>query len=542
MSARFAFFPGRRVILILLVLLFTGILLFMDKPFCNPQRNIVTAPRMGEPDTPDREPAPNDPFAPAPSPAVDEHQYASAIPLDPVANLKPAAVSESFTVSVRVAGGQGMVSPVHQVVTAKGRAEVTITPSPGYRIESLQDNGQAKSALSPYLIYPVTKHHDLTVTFINDAPQVTIIEPGEGLPVLGRVTVRALIVDDGDLAGAELVVNGVTVQRVRKPAPQITEEVRIPGFIQTEDFSFAASPGGLQLSEEGELRQFLKDGRPVPLLCPDYELRDLQVLPERGWMLLSFGRDLSDSFGQRSPLLLLDPARSRASGLISPGFEILPSQQPGREAVELHEDGSLSFSVRDTLTGDLFLTHWSAAEGRRFRAYTSTDLPLPLPRSQIAWLEFSTEEEPLAEIDGNRVWTFIFDSQAEPPGPLHLAVRAWDQADASGEAGVTVTMTPIDLGLSGERRTVTHGPLNRQLGALNISVSAPQAAFSKLRLLRRTGDGAFVPQITFTPNQLNSGFQEYADRYLDADRIYRYRLEALDETGRVLGRSEELEL
>lgn len=527
---------------ILLALVLMGIITFMGAPSSRTVPAAAAETSMTRPADLPRDPVPEDPFKLALPADENEGQHAAAMNMEPLPDVQPAAEQAPFTVTVRVAGGQGMVSPVHQVVAAGNRAEVTFTPSPGYRIETLSDNGRPRIAAGAYVIGSVTENHELTVTFINYAPQVTLIEPGEGMPVLGRVTVRAQIVDDEDLAAAELLVNGVVVQRTRKPAPQIIPEGRIPGFIQTEDFTFAASPGGLQLSEDGSLRQILDDGRPVPLLCPDFELRDLQVLPERGWLLLSFGHDLSDSFGQRSPVLLLDPSRSRASGLVSSGFEILPSSVPGREPFELQEDGSLTFSVRDTLTGERSQAVWSAAEGRRFSPYSPTGMPSPLPRSQIAWLDFSPEDDPQAQESVDQIWTFTFDSLAEPAGPLDLVVRAWDRADALGQSAVTVHQTPVELTLSGQRQTVTIGSVSRPYGWLHLAIAAPDGSIDRLRLMRRTGNGTFVPQITFTPEQLAGRGLDYADKYLDHDRVYRYRLEALDAAGRVLGQSEEVDL
>ena len=167
---------------------------------------------------------------------------------------------------------------------------------------------------------------------------------------------------------------------------------------------------------------------------------------------------------------------------------------------------------------------------------------MPLPRSQIAWLEFWPESPPAYDSDPGQIWSFSFDSTNQEPGVLDLVVRAWDHARAFGDAYVTVTLSPVKLILEGERRSITVGSQSRHYAQFSISVSAERGQFARLRLMRRTDDGEFVPQVSYPAEQFAAGTVEYADKYLNPERVYRYRLEALDNAGRVMGRSEELSL
>lgn len=73
--------------------------------------------------------------------------------------------NDEFDVNAAVAGGDGTVSPPAQVVAYGDQATIQITASPGWRIETLVDNGVPVAPADPYVIDNVTANHDVAVTF-----------------------------------------------------------------------------------------------------------------------------------------------------------------------------------------------------------------------------------------------------------------------------------------------------------------------------------------------------------------------------------------
>jgi hypothetical protein len=315
----------------------------------------------------------------------------------------------------------------------------------------------------------------------------------------------------------------------------------IPGFVQTEDFSFTVSPGALRLDEAGHLRQVLDDGRTVPVVSPDIELRGLQVFPDKGWLLISPVRPQRDSFGRLSSMLLIDPAHSRAQGVVSAGHELLPPGNPLGEPVGLGRDGSLNFRLRDELSGGVRTARWRDDEGLKLSVSPKRSVDLQnQPRSRLARLDFDTRPLDAAQTSG--IWTFCWDSAATPPGPVTLTVRACDAAGAAGEASVGVKLAQVTLSLTGMRKTARAWVISREYGYIEIRLQSEGIDIAQARLLRRVDEGAFSALATFTAAELSENPLIYLDTYLEERQGYTYRLEALDASGRSLGFSTDLTL
>lgn len=118
-----------------------------------------------------------------------------------------------FTVSARVDGGHGTVSPAGQSVLPGGKATVQITPDTGYSLVSLTDNGKAVNPTTPYTIGNIQGNHVLVAMFGNEEPVVTITSPTGGSIVSGQVSVTALVNDDLGISSVTFSVDGREINR-----------------------------------------------------------------------------------------------------------------------------------------------------------------------------------------------------------------------------------------------------------------------------------------------------------------------------------------
>ena len=72
---------------------------------------------------------------------------------------------KQFAVTASVSGGKGAVTPLTQNINYGSTASITVTPTAGYHIASITDNGVSKSVTSPYAIPNVTAPHAVAVAF-----------------------------------------------------------------------------------------------------------------------------------------------------------------------------------------------------------------------------------------------------------------------------------------------------------------------------------------------------------------------------------------
>jgi alpha-tubulin suppressor-like RCC1 family protein len=86
----------------------------------------------------------------------------------------------NHTVNASVSGSGGTVSPAQQSVADGGTAQVTITPSPTYKIATITDNSVSMPVASPYVIHSVTADHNVVVTFALDQKSVDASVSGSG--------------------------------------------------------------------------------------------------------------------------------------------------------------------------------------------------------------------------------------------------------------------------------------------------------------------------------------------------------------------------
>ena len=137
-------------------------------------------------------------------------------------------------------------------------------------------------------------------------------------------------------------------------------------------------------------------------------------------------------------------------------------------------------------------------------------------------------------------WTFHWDSGLDQVGTHALKVVASDDAGATGMDEVRVNLAKVKLSVSVVRKTVRSWSMLRYYGQIELVVDTQNAPLLRFRLLRRNSDGAFTLLQEFGENELQNGAWSFQDKYLDKNQRYTYVVEALDPSGRVLGRSSEL--
>jgi hypothetical protein len=137
-------------------------------------------------------------------------------------------------------------------------------------------------------------------------------------------------------------------------------------------------------------------------------------------------------------------------------------------------------------------------------------------------------------------WTFIWDSGLDRAGMHALKVVATDEAGATGMDEVQVNLATVKLTLSALRKTVRSWSFVRHYGQIELAVGRENTPSLRFRLLRRTGSGSYAQLQEFGESELQNGGWSFQDKYLEKDLRYTYVVEALDPSGRVLGRSGEL--
>ncbi len=137
-------------------------------------------------------------------------------------------------------------------------------------------------------------------------------------------------------------------------------------------------------------------------------------------------------------------------------------------------------------------------------------------------------------------WTFVWDSGLDQAGTHTLRVVASDDAGATGMDEVRVNLAKIQLTLSALRKTVRSWSFVRYYGQIELAVASENSPSLRFRLMRRTGSGSYAQLQEFGENELQNGAWSFQDKYLEKDLLYTYVVEALDPSGRVLGRSSEL--
>ncbi len=82
--------------------------------------------------------------------------------------------SYRYPVRASVSGGNGSVSPASQLVDLGADGLININPDPGYRIDTITDNGQGVAPANPYVITNVRDSHNVVVTFVQAGVPPTI--------------------------------------------------------------------------------------------------------------------------------------------------------------------------------------------------------------------------------------------------------------------------------------------------------------------------------------------------------------------------------
>ncbi|MFC2154958.1 Ig-like domain-containing protein, partial [Acidobacteriota bacterium] len=125
---------------------------------------------------------------------------------------------------------------------------------------------------------------------------------------------------------------------------------------------------------------------------------------------------------------------------------------------------------------------------------------------------------------------------------LHtIKAVAFDNMDQTGEDSVSVNIPEIILTLTASKETEKAWIISRLYGKLEILVeNLSNIPVSKYLIYRNVVDGEFKVINTFTDADLIDGAYSYNDKYLENDKTYTYKVEAVDADERVIAQSVEV--
>ena len=158
-------------------------------------------------------------------------------------------IVQTYTVTSSVANGTGgTVTPGSATVVAGGSATLTVTPSTGYGLASLTDNGtNVTTAVSngSYTITNITANHTVVATFAIDTYTITAVESGNGsitdssgsASYGGSVTFTITPAGGYTLRG--LTDNGAAVSPTQGPSGTFTYTITDVTANHTVDATFA---------------------------------------------------------------------------------------------------------------------------------------------------------------------------------------------------------------------------------------------------------------------------------------------------------------
>jgi hypothetical protein len=135
---------------------------------------------------------------------------------------------------------------------------------------------------------------------------------------------------------------------------------------------------------------------------------------------------------------------------------------------------------------------------------------------------------------------FDWDTLSSSNGTYEIRVVAVDDQGLSAQKSITVQVRNTLIGLSASRQVDKAWLISKAYGALTFSVveegNNPPTLFL---ILRKVGEGAFQTVCEVVASAVPSSGYSYADKFLDKNTTYTYRVEAVDDSGRTVGRSIE---
>ena len=157
-----------------------------------------------------------------------------------------------FTVIATSLEGNGTVSPERQFIASNDSTTITITPSVGYHISEINDNGHEAPISEQYTINNVTTSHDVVVTFALNTYTITVtagsggsITPSGVVIVTHGANQTFSITLDTGYHIADVLVDGVSVGAVTSyPFNNVTANHTISATFTLNTYTVTASIGG----------------------------------------------------------------------------------------------------------------------------------------------------------------------------------------------------------------------------------------------------------------------------------------------------------
>jgi hypothetical protein len=193
---------------------------------------------------------------------------------------------DEFTVTASAPGGGGTVSPASQKVYSGHTAAIDIKPDPGYRTQSITDNGAPKPVTDPYYINNVDGDHNVVVTFTPDTFTVdasvsggngTVAPPTQTVALGGTASIT--ITPDGSYQTATITDNGVSMP-ISSPyvINNVAEDHDVVVTFRQSDWMVAASVIGGN-GTVSPATQFIVDGNPATVtITPDADYHTEDIL------------------------------------------------------------------------------------------------------------------------------------------------------------------------------------------------------------------------------------------------------------------------
>lgn len=148
----------------------------------------------------------------------------------------------------------------------------------------------------------------------------------------------------------------------------------------------------------------------------------------------------------------------------------------------------------------------------------------------------------LKEEDKTSPFAFLFDTLAYPNGAYPVTIRAIDKFNLYREQKLTVNIANILVNIDVKRKEAQSWMVKKQYGEITLAVEKPNGfpgIVERYSVYRRDNTGDFHLLYQIPESAFSGGRYVYRDKYLEKDKSYTYKIEALDTAGAVCGRSVE---
>jgi hypothetical protein len=393
---------------------------------------------------------------------------------------------DQFTISGTVtAGGAALANVVMDGVPGNPK-----TGASGFYSAAVTQgwSGTVTPTLSGYIFEPTSRTYaDVQDNFVNqnyeavtnDPPQVEIVSPPHGAFVSGEVVIEAEASDSDGIGKIEFYIDG----------QKVAEYANIQSQAATAD--------------PHDLTRVLAGHRP-------FLQRDSQ------------GNSYSLVFQRDGKMALIK------HGI--PYQEILLEEEMLVLGWLVKPDGTVIVAGTTPTTGEYWIKSLT-------------------PRLDIKW-SLNGSGTPDMEIDfsdlllnpANTGFTakYLWDTSLCAPGTHDIMAKAYDTEDQSATDEIELVISSLSLDLQLERHLDTAWIITKEYVKVEAVVDNPQSIpISKYVIYRKAPGGGFLAIGEVAASDVSGNTVTYADRDIEKNKTYTYKVVALDEHGFVIGASPE---